>query len=116
MSLAQSLVHQPRLLLLDEPLSTLDLNHQPHMMDLVRQETRRHNIVALAVVHDISIVLRRTDYVLMLKAGQLLGDGTPATAITPETLTTVYRIRGRIGPCSQGVRQIIADGLVGSEA
>ncbi len=43
--LAQSLIRQPRLLLLDEPLSALDLNYQFHVMDLVRRETRRRNIV-----------------------------------------------------------------------
>ncbi|WP_064151483.1 ABC transporter ATP-binding protein, partial [Klebsiella pneumoniae] len=76
--LAQSLIRQPRLLLLDEPLSALDLNYQFHVMDLVRRETRRRNIVTLVVVHDINIALRHADHVLMLKAGQLLGDGTPA--------------------------------------
>ncbi|MFM3418361.1 ABC transporter ATP-binding protein, partial [Klebsiella pneumoniae] len=71
--LAQSLIRQPRLLLLDEPLSALDLNYQFHVMDLVRRETRRRNIVTLVVVHDINIALRHADHVLMLKAGQLLG-------------------------------------------
>ncbi|PLO37306.1 iron ABC transporter ATP-binding protein, partial [Klebsiella pneumoniae] len=114
--LAQSLIRQPRLLLLDEPLSALDLNYQFHVMDLVRRETRRRNIVTLVVVHDINIALRHADHVLMLKAGQLLGDGTPAAVITPETLAAVYGVRGRIEPCSQGVRQVIIDGLVDSEA
>ena len=114
--LAQSLIRQPRLLLLDEPLSALDLNYQFHVMDLVRRETRRRNIVTLVVVHDINIALRHADHVLMLKAGQLFGDGTPATVITPETLAAVYGVRGRIEPCSQGVRQVIIDGLVDREA
>ncbi|HBX3997916.1 TPA: ABC transporter ATP-binding protein, partial [Klebsiella pneumoniae subsp. pneumoniae] len=87
-----------------------------HVMDLVRRETRRRNIVTLVVVHDINIALRHADHVLMLKAGQLLGDGTPAAVITPETLAAVYGVRGRIEPCSQGVRQVIIDGLVDSEA
>ncbi|MDP1335093.1 ATP-binding cassette domain-containing protein, partial [Klebsiella pneumoniae] len=56
--LAQSLILQPRLLLLDEPLSALDLNYQFHVMDRVRRETRRRNIVTLVVVHDINIALR----------------------------------------------------------
>ncbi|MBM0887596.1 ATP-binding cassette domain-containing protein, partial [Escherichia coli] len=42
--LDQSMIRQPRLLLLDEPLSALDLNYQFHVMDLVRRETRRRNI------------------------------------------------------------------------
>lgn len=41
--LAQSLIRRPELLLLDEPLSALDLNYQFHVMDLVRQDTRAQN-------------------------------------------------------------------------
>ncbi|HHT5083439.1 TPA: ABC transporter ATP-binding protein, partial [Klebsiella michiganensis] len=109
--LAQSLIRQPALLLLDEPLSALDLNYQFHVMDLVREETRRRNIITLVVVHDINIALRHADHVLMLKEGQLLGDGAPAEVITPQALAAVYGVRGRIEPCSQGVMQVIIDGL-----
>ena len=109
--LAQSLIRQPSLLLLDEPLSALDLNYQFHVMDLVRQETRRRNIISLVVVHDINIALRHADHVLMLKEGQLLADGAPSQVITPEILASVYGVRGRIEPCSQGIMQVIIDGL-----
>ncbi|MEN0615065.1 ABC transporter ATP-binding protein [Klebsiella indica] len=109
--LAQSLIRQPALLLLDEPLSALDLNYQFHVMDRVRQETQTRNIITLVVVHDINIALRHADHVLMLKEGQLLGDGTPAEVITPQTLAAVYGVRGRIEPCSQGVMHAIIDGL-----
>jgi iron complex transport system ATP-binding protein len=109
--LAQSLIRQPSLLLLDEPLSALDLNYQFHVMDLVRRETRRRNIITLVVVHDINIALRHADHVLMLKEGRLLADGAPSQVITPEILATVYGVRGRIEPCSQGIMQVIIDGL-----
>lgn len=112
--LAQSLIRQPALLLLDEPLSALDLNYQFHVMDLVRRETRRRNIVTLVVVHDINIALRHADRVLMLKEGRLLAEGAPSRVITPEILAEVYGVRGRIEPCSQGIMQVIIDGLVGS--
>ena len=112
--LAQSLIRQPALLLLDEPLSALDLNYQFHVMDLVRRETRRRNIVTLVVVHDINIALRHADRVLMLKEGLLLAEGAPSRVITPEILAEVYGVQGRIEPCSQGIMQVIIDGLVGS--
>ncbi len=56
--LAQSLIRRPALLLLDEPLSALDLNYQFHVMDVVSRETRRRNMVTLVVLHDINIALR----------------------------------------------------------
>ena len=110
--LAQSLIRQPSLLLLDEPLSALDLNYQFHVMDLVRRETRKRNIITVVVVHDINIALRHGDNVLMLKDGQLIADGEPEQVITAESLAKVYGVRGRIERCSQGTPQILIDGLV----
>lgn len=109
--LAQSLIRQPSLLLLDEPLSALDLNYQFHVMDLVKRETQRRNIVTVVVVHDINIALRHGDHVLILKKGQLVADGDPGEVITPHTLAEVYGVRGRVEPCSQGMKQVIIDGL-----
>ncbi|MEQ1962692.1 ABC transporter ATP-binding protein [Xenorhabdus khoisanae] len=110
--LAQSLIRHPALLLLDEPLSALDLNYQYHVMDLVARETRRRNIITVVVVHDINIALRHADHVLMLKKGQLISEGAPEQVITPDSLAEVYGIKGRIERCSQGVPQVLIDGLV----
>nr|WP_314263843.1 ABC transporter ATP-binding protein [uncultured Moellerella sp.] len=110
--LAQSLIRQPNLLLLDEPLSALDLNYQYHVMDLVAKETRRRNIITVVVVHDINIALRHAEHVLMLKKGNLVAQGEPSDVITPTSLAEVYGVRGRIERCSQGVPQVLIDGLV----
>lgn len=110
--LAQSLIRHPSLLLLDEPLSALDLNYQFHVMDLVRKETVKRNIITVVVVHDINIALRHADHVLMLKSGKLIANGIPNEVITPDSLAEVYGVKGRIEQCSQGVSQIIIDGLV----
>ncbi|MFD1802408.1 ABC transporter ATP-binding protein [Mixta tenebrionis] len=110
--LAQSLIRRPQLLLLDEPLSALDLNYQFHVMDLVRRETRRRNIITVVVVHDINIALRHAEHVLMLKQGRLIADGEPEQVITAQSLAQVYGVRGRIELCSQGTPQVLIDGLV----
>jgi len=88
------------------------LNYQFHVMDLVRRETARRNIVTVVVVHDINIALRHGDHVLMLENGKLIADGKPAEVITPESLARVYGVRGRIEHCSQGMPQVVIDGLV----
>ncbi|WP_017349402.1 ABC transporter ATP-binding protein [Pantoea sp. A4] len=110
--LAQSLIRRPELLLLDEPLSALDLNYQFHVMDLVRRETALRNIVTVVVVHDINIALRHADHALMLKEGKKVADGAPVDVITPQTLAEVYGVQGRIECCSQGMAQVMIDGLV----
>lgn len=111
--LAQSLIRRPDLLLLDEPLSALDLNYQFHVMDLVRRETRARNMVTVVVVHDINIALRHSEHVLMLKEGKLVASGTPEAVITAESLAEVYNVRGRVEHCSQGRAQVVLDGVIG---
>ncbi len=110
--LAQALIRKPVLLLLDEPLSALDLNYQFHVMEVIGQETRERNMVTLIVLHDINISLRQTDRVLMLKGGQLIAQGVPADVIDSQTLAQVYGVRGRVERCSQGSAQVMIDGLV----
>ena len=110
--LAQSLIRRPELLLLDEPLSALDLNYQFHVMDQLRRETAQRNIVTVVVLHDINIALRHAQHALMLKEGRLIAEGQPDNVITPDTLAQVYGIKGRIEHCSRGVPQVMIDGLV----
>ncbi|EAY0431145.1 ABC transporter ATP-binding protein [Salmonella enterica] len=111
--LAQSLIRRPALLLLDEPLSALDLNYQFHVMDLVRRDTQAQNRVTVVVVHDINVALRHGEHVLMLKDGRLVASGAPETVITAERLAEVYWVRGRVERCSLGKLQVVLDGVIG---
>ncbi len=109
--LAQALIRKPRLLLLDEPLSALDLNYQFHVMDLLRQETHEHGLITVIVLHDLNIALRHSDYALMIRAGRLLAEGAPGEVITAQTLADCYGVNGRIESCSRGIAQVLIDGL-----
>lgn len=109
--LAQALVRQPRLLLLDEPLSALDLNYQFHVMDLLAHETRERGLITVIVLHDLNIALRHADAALMIRQGELVAQGAPRDVITPETLAAVYGVSARVEPCSRGVPQVMIDGL-----
>ncbi len=110
--LAQSLIRHPALLLLDEPLSALDLNYQYHVMELVIQETRRRNMVTVLVLHDTNLALRYGEYVVMLNHGEVVAQGEAAAVITPRRLASVYGVCGRIERCSQGIPVASIDGLV----
>ncbi|BEH72219.1 ABC transporter ATP-binding protein [Edwardsiella tarda] len=109
--LAQSLIRRPALLLLDEPLSALDLNYQFHVMTLLREETQRRNIVTLVVLHDLNIALRHADHALLLARGRYIADGPPQSVITPAHLAQVYGVQARVESCSSGHPQLIIDGL-----
>lgn len=109
--LAQALIRQPRLLLLDEPLSALDLNYQFHVMDLLRQQTRARGLVTLVVVHDLNIALRHCDACVLIRGGRLLGQGRPEDVITAEALAACYGVAARVERDSRGHAQVMVDGL-----
>ncbi|PYE42883.1 iron complex transport system ATP-binding protein [Rhizobium sp. PP-F2F-G20b] len=90
--LALSLVRRPRLLLLDEPTSALDLSNQLQILDAVAEHTRSHDVVTLAVLHDLNLATRYADEVLLLKNGRVHTSGTTEAVMDPATISDVYGV------------------------
>lgn len=88
--LAQALVGQPRLLLLDEPLASLDMYNQQAMAQLVRRVARAQGMTVLLVAHDVNPLLPVVDRVLYIARGQVTL-GTPDAIITTATLSRLYQ-------------------------
>jgi iron complex transport system ATP-binding protein len=105
--LAMALAQQPRILLLDEPTTFLDLNHQLEVLDLIRQLNKQHNLTVVMVLHDLNQAARYSHRICVLKEGRIFGDGTPAEILTPATLREVFEIEGRIMPGPEGVGMVI---------
>lgn len=108
-SLARSVVREPSILLLDEPTSALDLYHQVKVMSLVRSFADDGRIVVM-VLHDLNMAMRWSDYVIVLKNGELVTHGKPAEALNPGSVREVYGVNIRVEFCSRGLPQIIVDG------
>jgi len=89
MLLAQALVGSPRLLLMDEPLSYLDVRNQRAMVQLIRDVARRRELTVLLIAHDVNPLLPHIDHVLYMAAGKV-SMGTPAEIITTERLSEIY--------------------------
>jgi zinc/manganese transport system ATP-binding protein len=87
--IAQALVRRPRLLLLDEPLDSLDLPNQVGVAALVRRICREEHVAVLLVAHDINPILPYLDGVLYLAGGRAV-EGRPQDVISSETLTQLY--------------------------
>lgn len=90
-SLARVLAGQPRLLLADEPVASLDLLHQQSVLQLFRGEAARGCAVVLAL-HDLSLAARYCDRLLLLDRGRLQALGTPEQVLDPELLRAVYGV------------------------
>jgi zinc/manganese transport system ATP-binding protein len=87
--IAQALARRPRLLLLDEPLDSLDLPNQAAVAALVSRICRTENVAVMIVAHDVNPILTYLDRVIYLGQGGAVS-GTPAEVITSPTLTRLY--------------------------
>ncbi|BDV32355.1 metal ABC transporter ATP-binding protein [Microbacterium terricola] len=85
----QALADEPRLLLCDEPLTSLDLANQQAVIGLIDRHRRRAGAGVLLVTHDINPVLETVDRILYLAHGRFTL-GTPAEVLTSETLSALY--------------------------
>jgi zinc/manganese transport system ATP-binding protein len=87
--IAQALVRRPRLLLLDEPLDSLDLANQAAVAALVRRICREEKVAVMLVAHDINPILSYLDRVVYIAGGSAVA-GRPEEVISSETLTRLY--------------------------
>src|SRR5439155_24709051 len=88
--IAQALVRDPRMLLLDEPLDSLDLSSQGAVAALVQRICREQGVAVLLVAHDVNPILGYLDRVVYLAAGGAVC-GPPEEVISSETLTRLYQ-------------------------
>lgn len=103
--IAQALATDPRILLCDEPLLSLDLTHQRAVVSLIDERRRSHDTAVLFVTHEINPVLPYTDRVLYLADGRFR-IGTVAEVMTSESLSELYG--SRIEVIRTGSRIIVA--------
>lgn len=109
--LAQALIRRPTLLLLDEPLSALDLNYQYHVMQLIKEQTEQQQMISVIVLHDLNVAMQHSHECVLLHKGQVLAQGQVGEVITPPNLATAYGVTTRIEPCSQQQLHVFIDGL-----
>jgi iron complex transport system ATP-binding protein len=105
--LAMALAQQPQVLLLDEPTTFLDLNHQLEVLDLIRYLNREHRLTVIMVLHDLNQAARYAGRVVVLSHGTIYGDGSPAEIVTPQTLREVFGVEGQVIPGPDGVAMVV---------
>jgi iron complex transport system ATP-binding protein len=100
--IAMALAQKPRVLLLDEPTTHLDICHQLEIMELLRRLNEEQRITIVMVLHDMNCAARYSDTVAVLARGNLYAAGPPADVITPRMLREVFGVEADIWPDSQG--------------
>jgi zinc/manganese transport system ATP-binding protein len=104
--LAEALVSNPEILLLDEPLSHLDLRRGTEFVQLVSRVVQSRNVTAMMVAHDINPILRFLDKVIYIAKGKV-ATGRPEEVLTSERLTALYGVQVEVMRDSRGNVAII---------
>ena len=93
--LARAIAQEPKLMLLDEPTSSLDPRNQYESMELIRHCAHDHHIAVLVVIHDLNLALRFCDRFLFLKDGAVFASGGQE-AVTSENIQAVYGMEATV--------------------
>jgi len=91
--LARALATEPRLLLLDEPTSMLDVGHEQHVLELVDGLRRDAGLTVLATLHDLTIAGQYADELVLLHEGQVVASGPAPAVLTADLIEAVYAAR-----------------------
>jgi len=90
--LARALAQDTPIMLMDEPTTHLDLEHQTNLLNLVCKLATEEDLTVLMVLHDLNLAALYADRIAVLVAGGIHAQGTPQEVLTPQTLSTVYNV------------------------
>lgn len=94
--IARGLVQEPKVLILDEPTSNLDVRYQMEVMKFLRGYAREQGIVIIMVCHDLNITAAYADRAILMHDGTVYADGTIQEVLTEKNLKTLYEIDTKI--------------------
>ncbi len=87
--IARALIQDPRIILCDEPIASLDPKSSRMVMEHLRRVTREHGITCIVNLHQVDTALEFSDRIVGLRAGEKVFEGTP-DEVTPEIISSIY--------------------------
>ena len=88
--IARALAQESSIILLDEPISNLDIQNQIEIMDTLKFLNR--DVTIISVLHDLNLAAQYSDYILLLKNGEIFSKGTPEKVLNVNNLKYVYDV------------------------
>ena len=95
---AMALAQETDLLLLDEPTTFLDINHQVELLDLLTDLNRESGKTIVLVLHDLNLACRYADHIIAMKAGTILAEGAPRDVVNATVVTEVFGLACAVIP------------------
>ncbi len=114
-ALARALVNKPDLLLLDEPLSALDPEMRGKLQHYILEVHREYGLTTLLISHDVTEIIRMSDYVVEMDRGKILRRATPGEIFTSEKLNAKFQFTGEVMKMTRQDFIVIVTVLVGRE-
>jgi len=94
--IAMALAQQTEILLLDEPTTFLDINHQVEVLDLLTDLVRQRGRTVVVVLHDLNLACRYADHIVAMKAGRIVVEGRPVKVMTEQVVENVFGMASRV--------------------
>lgn len=94
--IARALAQQTPIILLDEPVSSLDIHHQFEIMELLTKINKENNTTIFIILHDLTLALKYSDQILALKDGRLIYFGKTKEILTKENIQELFNVRADI--------------------
>ena len=91
--IARALAQEPKVILLDEPTSHLDINHQIEINELIRQLNLEKRLTVLNISHDLNLASEYSHRMVLLHRGSVFSAGTPSAVLTEENIRRVYEAK-----------------------
>lgn len=105
-SIAQVLVRNPKMLLMDEPTNNLDLHHQLDIFDLIGEISLEKRLTTIMALHDLNHAARYADHIVVLNQGAIYDAGPPAAVFTADMIRAVYGVNAKVMIDDDGLPQI----------
>lgn len=110
--IAKAYVQEPKVMLVDEPTSHLDMRYKLEVMEYLKR-TSLGDMTVLIAEHDITLMARYCDLCIIMENGEIVGYGDPRKIITEDLIREVYKVRSRIGADEDGEIYILPKTTVG---
>ncbi|MCD6260410.1 MAG: ABC transporter ATP-binding protein [Thaumarchaeota archaeon] len=94
--IARALAQEPRILLLDEPTSNLDVCYQIEIMNLLKELVEKLGLTIICAIHDLNLAARYSDKIILINGGRIKGIGRPIEVLTKENLRDVFKIEAKM--------------------
>lgn len=94
--IARALAQQPKIIILDEPTSSLDLHNQLFILKIIEDLAKRDNLTIIMIIHDLNLASMFCSKLVMLKEGKIFAQGNSVDVLTEENISKVYKVSSKI--------------------